>query len=266
MAKIMNDAAYMGFPLSIKRGNPAPVDTTAVWYNKTELETYAASGATAYVGQILTLVADSKCEAYMISNEAGALIKLASTTASGDLASDVATLQGQVTDLISKVGTAAQGETVAATGLYALIDEVKTLAEGKVASIGATDNSITVNGTATKPTIKVAISTDESNALSLAADGLKVTIPEVTVPEYSLKKLEAATTGMSASYQLTKDGTGIGAVIDIPKDMMVKSGSVQTYETGSLPAGVTEAGTYIVLVLNDAAETKLYINVGNLIE
>ena len=46
MATIMNDAAYMGFPLSIKRGNPAPVDTTAVWYSKTELEEYAASGAT----------------------------------------------------------------------------------------------------------------------------------------------------------------------------------------------------------------------------
>ena len=56
MATIMNDAAYMGFPLSIKRGNPAPVDTTAVWYNKTELETYAKTGATAYVGQILTFV------------------------------------------------------------------------------------------------------------------------------------------------------------------------------------------------------------------
>ena len=265
MATIMNDAAYMGFPLSIKRGNPAPVDTTAVWYNKTELETYAASGATAYVGQILTLIADSKCEAYMISNEAGTLIKLASTTASGDLASDVATLQGQVADLISKVGKAAEGE-VSATGLYALIDEVKALAEGKVASVGATDKSITVGGTATAPTVKVAISADEGNALSLAADGLKVTIPEVTIPEYSLKKLDAATTGMSASYQLTKDGTGIGAVIDIPKDMMVKSGSVQTYEAGSLPAGVTEPGTYIVLVLNDTAETKLYINVGNLIE
>ena len=265
MATILNDAAYMGFPLSIKRGNPAPVDTTAVWYNKTELETYAASGATAYVGQILTLVADSKCEAYMISNEAGTLIKLASTTASGDLASDVATLQGQVADLISKVGMAAQGE-VSSTGLYALIDEVKALAEGKVSSIGAADQSVTIGGTATAPTVGVAISADEGNALSLATDGLKVTIPEVTIPEYSLKKLDAATAGMSASYQLTKDGTGIGAVIDIPKDMMVKSGSVQTYEAGSLPAGVTEAGTYIVLVLNDTAETKLYINVGNLIE
>ena len=267
MAIIKKDGNFMGLPMNIQRGNPIPLDDSSVYYSKSPMETYAKSGVTAYVGQIVTLVdeAHKTCEAYMISNEAGTLVKLASTTASGDLASDVATLQGQVADLISKVGKAAEGE-VAATGLYALIDEVKALAEGKVASVGATDKSITVGGTATAPTVKVAISADEGNALSLAADGLKVTIPKVTVPEYSMKKLDAATTGMSASYQLTKDGAGIGAVIDIPKDMMVKSGSVQTYEAGSLPAGVTEPGTYIVLVLNDAAETKLYINVGNLIE
>ena len=265
MAKILNDAPYMSLPLGIERGNPAPVDTTAVWYNKTKLEAYAKSGATAYVGQILTLVADNKCEAFMISNEAGTLIKLAQTTASGDLAHDVVTLQGQVADLISKVGAKAGADTEA-TGLYKEIADVLAVANGKVSSVKATDASVVIGGTATEPTVGVAISADEGNALSLAADGLKVTIPEVTIPEYSLKKLDAATAGMSASYQLTKDGTGIGAVIDIPKDMMVKSGSVQTYEAGSLPAGVTEAGTYIVLVLNDTAETKLYINVGNLIE
>lgn len=267
MAIIKKDGNFMGLPMNIQRGNPIPLDDSSVYYSKATMETYAKSGVTAYVGQIITLVdeANKTCEAYMISNEAGTLVKLASTAASGDLAADVATLQSQVADLISKVGKAAEGE-VAATGLYALIDEVKALAEGKVASVGATDKSITVGGTATAPTVKVAISADEGNALSLAADGLKVTIPEVTVPEYSMKKLDAATAGMSASYQLTKDGTGIGAVIDIPKDMMVKSGSVQTYEAGSLPAGVTEPGTYIVLVLNDTAETKLYINVGNLIE
>ena len=133
MATIMNDAAYMGFPLSIKRGNPAPVDTTAVWYDKTELETYAASGATAYVGQILTLIADGKAEAYMISNEAGTLVKLAQTIASGDLATDVTNLQTQVSTLITKVGAAKDGNT-AATGLYALIEAAQ-----KQADKGVTD-------------------------------------------------------------------------------------------------------------------------------
>ena len=139
MATILNNAAYMGFPLSIKRGNPAPVDTTAVWYNKTELETYAKSGAIAYVGQILTLVVDNKCEAYMISNAAGTLVKLASTTASGDLASDVSTLQGKVASLIEKVGAAKEGET-AATGLYALIEAAQKQADKGVTNAKTADD------------------------------------------------------------------------------------------------------------------------------
>ena len=260
MATIMNDAAYMGFPLSIKRGNPAPVDTTAVWYNKTELETYAASGATAYVGQILTLYADSKAEAYMIADEAGTLVKLAQTTASGDLASDVATLQGQVNSLIAKVGKAAAGEE-AATGLYKEIADVLAVANAKVASVGATDASVVVDSsTATAPKIQVQISKVENNALTLAEDGLKVIVPDVTHPEYTIKKLETATAGMSASYQLTKDGTGVGAVIDIPKDMVVESGTVETNPSGQ------PAGTYLVLTLANKTSDKVYINVGNLIE
>ena len=127
MATILNDAAYMALPMNIKRGNPIPLDTTAVWYDKTELETYAASGATAYVGQILTLYADGKCEAYMISNEAGTLVKLAQTTASEDLAADVATLQSQVNNLVSKIGAPAAGED-AATGLYKDIADVLAIA------------------------------------------------------------------------------------------------------------------------------------------
>ena len=261
MATILNDAAYMGFPLSIKRGNPAPVDTTAVWYDKTELETYAASGATAYVGQILTLVSGSSCEAYMISNEAGTLIKLAATTASGDLAADVATLQGQVADLIAKVGKAAQGEE-AATGLYKDIADTITLANSKVASVTAADKSVTVGGTATDPTIQVALSADADNIIELAADGLKAVVKDVKVPEYSIAA-EENPSDYAAVYHLTKDGVNTGVAINIPKDLVVKSGTVETKTTSGAWG---EAGTYLVLVLATESEDKIYINVGDLIE
>lgn len=264
MAVIMNDAAYMGFPLSIKRGNPAPVDTTAVWYSKTELESYAKSGATAYVGQILTLVADNKCEAFMISNEAGTLIKLAQTTASGDLAHDVATLQGQVTDLISKVGVEA-GTDTEATGLYKEIADVLAVANGKVGGVKAADVSVVIGGTATAPTVGVQVSKDEGNALTLEADGLKVLVPDVTHPEYSVVA-DKNPGSFSAVYHLTKDGANVGAAINIPKDMVVSSGSVETYNIGNLPTGVTVAGTYIVLTLANATSDKLYIKVDDLIE
>lgn len=265
MATILNDAAYMALPMNIKRGNPIPLDTTAVWYNKTELETYAASGATAYVGQVLTLVAGGKCEAYMISNEAGTLVKLAQTTASGDLASDVANLQTQVEGLVEKVGSAAVGDT-AASGLYKLIADVEAVANDKVSSVSAADTSVTIGGAVTAPTVKVAISAAEGNSLSVGEDGLFVSVPEVVHPEYSLAAAETSE-GMLKSYKLQKDGKDIAGsvLIDIPKDLVVSSGSVVELENGALPDGVTEAGTYIKLVLTNN-EKPLYINVGKLIE
>ena len=268
MATILNDAAYMGFPLSIKRGNPAPVDTTAVWYNKTELENYAKNGATAYVGQVLTLVAGGKCEAYMISNEAGTLVKLAQTTASGDLASDVANLQTQVEGLVEKVGSAA-AEGTEASGLYKLIADVEAIANGKVSSVSAADASVTISGTDTEPTVKVAISAAEGNSLSVGEDGLFVSVPEVIHPEYSLAAAETSE-GMLKSYKLQKDGKDIAgsALIDIPKDLVVSSGSVVELEDGKIPEDApkgTTAGTYIKLNLANS-EKPLYINVGSLIE
>lgn len=264
MATILNDAAYMGFPLSIKRGNPAPVDTTAVWYNKTELETYAKTGATAYVGQVLTLVTGGKCEAYMISNEAGTLVKLAQTTASGDLATDVSNLQTQVEGLVEKVGAAAEGEN-AASGLYKLIADVEAVAKARLESVEAGDNSVTIAGSPTKPSVAVKVSKAEGNALVLDTDGLKVTIPEVKVPAYSLVKDETAAAGDVATYHLTKDGKNEGVAINIPKDLVVASGSVVKLEDGALPDGVTVAGTYIKLILANSTK-PIYINVGDLIE
>lgn len=264
MATILNDAAYMALPMNIKRGNPIPLDTTAVWYNKTELETYAKTGATAYVGQVLTLVTGGKCEAYMISNEAGTLVKLAQTTASGDLASDVANLQTQVNDLVAKVGAPAAGET-AASGLYKLIADVEAVAKARLESVEAGDNSVTIAGSATKPSVAVKVSKAAGNALSLADDGLKVEIPKVEVPAYSLVKDTTAADGDIATYHLTKDGSNVGVPINIPKDLVVSSGSVETFTAGALPEGVTEAGTYIKLTLANSTK-PLYINVSTLIE
>lgn len=264
MATILNNADYMALPMNIKRGNPIPLDTTAVWYNKTELETYAASGATAYVGQVLTLVAGGKCEAYMISNEAGTLVKLAQTTTSGDLASDVANLQTQVEGLVEKVGAPAAGET-AASGLYKLIADVEAVAKARLESVEAGDNSVTIAGSATKPSVAVKVSKAAGNALSLADDGLKVEIPEVKVPKYSLVKDTTAANGDIATYHLTKDGVNEGVAINIPKDLVVASGSVVELEDGALPDGVAVAGTYIKLVLANSAK-PIYINVSTLIE
>lgn len=270
MAIIKKDGNFMGLPMNIQRGNPIPLDDSSVYYDKTTMETYAKSGATAYVGQIITLVneASKTCEAYMISNEAGTLVKLAQTTATGDLATDVTTLKGQVDSLIEQVGSAAV-EGTAASGLYKLIADVEAAANNKVSSVSAADTSVTIGGTVTAPTVKVAISAAEGNSLSVGEDGLFVSVPEVVHPEYSLATAETSE-GMLKSYKLQKDGKDIAGsvLIDIPKDLVVSSGSVVELEDGNIPEDApkgTTAGTYIKLNLANS-EKPLYINVSTLIE
>lgn len=283
MAKNYSNLTYsqdniMPMPLSMKRTTPGALDHTSTWTNWDEMVAYVHGdtsndylgnprmGAAAYVGQVLTFCgkktedSPSVVEAYIIGDEAGTLIKLASTTASGDLASDIVQLQSQVNTLIATVGIAAEGSN-AATGLFKAIDDVEAIAESKVASVAKGDNSITIGGSAAEPTVAVAISSDSDNSLSLVSDGLKV-----VAPEYTLEKLATTTEGAFATYQLKKGSSYVGAKIDIPKDMVVSGGSVETFRAGALPSGVTTPGTYIVLTLANAESTTLYIPVDSLIE
>lgn len=66
---------FSGFPIGFSRNNPIPLDKTEVWLDLEELKTYAASGATAYVGQKLTHVdvVNKTATVYTIADEAGNL-------------------------------------------------------------------------------------------------------------------------------------------------------------------------------------------------
>lgn len=70
---------------------------------------------------------------------------------------------------------------------------------------------------------------------------------------------ETTTDGALKSYTI-KQGTTLVGTIDIPKDMVVKSGEVVTNPEGQA------AGTYIVLTLANATEDKIYVNVGTLVD
>lgn len=86
----------------------------------------------------------------------------------------------------------------------------------------------------------------------LAAVGTGGTAAVVTVTT------DTTTEGALKSYTIKQGSTVVG-VIDIPKDMVVESGSVVVDPEGQ------EAGTYIKLVLANVAE-PLYINVGKLVD
>jgi hypothetical protein len=168
---------------------------------------------------------------------------------------------------------ATEAKTAAGTAQTAA-DNAMAEAQAKVKSVGATANKgIEIAGTATEPTVGIKLSTASGNAASLSADGLMVTIPEVTVPEYTITKLSTATSGYLASYQLQKDNVGIGDVINIPKDYLVKSAEVKT-STGTGDASGLPAGTkYIDFTINtyDSATgsgttSHIYLNVEDLVD
>ena len=82
MAVIQKEFNYMAFPQSFSRGNPIPLDKSSLWYSMEEMSNYSKTDATAYVGQILTLVneADNSAKAYIISNAAGDLVEVGAAT------------------------------------------------------------------------------------------------------------------------------------------------------------------------------------------
>lgn len=86
MAVINKNISASSLPITFNRGNPVPLDKSAVWYSLDELKTYAKSGATAYVGQIVAYVdeANHKSTAYIILDKAGNLQEVGSATIGDD--------------------------------------------------------------------------------------------------------------------------------------------------------------------------------------
>jgi hypothetical protein len=88
-----------------------------------------------------------------------------------------------------------------------------------VTTIAAADKSVDVsadkNDTINKDyKVKVNISKKESNDLVLEEDGLYVEVPEVTHPEYAVRKEEKD--GYHGVYHLTKDGADVDVAIEVP--------------------------------------------------
>lgn len=153
------------------------------------------------------------------------------------------------------------------TGVGYLWSKIKERYDSKLDSVVATDDSVAVTGT---NSIAVKISTEADNALQVKTTGNKglYVAPAPSSDTYAVVK--AAVSGdYAAIYQLMKytggtgAGTQVGVDINIPKDMVVESGTV---ETKSESGAWGPAGTYLHLVLANADSDDIYINVSNLIE
>jgi len=163
------------------------------------------------------------------------------------------------------------GAKAAAAEALAAANAAATAAGNKVASVGEAENGgITIGGTATEPTVGIKIDPKQGNAASLSEAGLLVTIPDES--EYTIVKLAAAQDGYLASYQLQKDNVGVGAVINIPKDYLVKSAEIKTSTGEGDPSGFAEGVKYIDFTVNTytdpqtPTESHIYLNVQDLVD
>lgn len=87
-----------------------------------------------------------------------------------------------------------------------------------------------------------------------------------SVPEYTIEEV-SATSGYLKTYQLKKDSSYIGAKINIPKDMVVSSGTVETVkETGIPYEGAVIGDKYIDLIIANSASSHIYIPVKDLVD
>lgn len=165
--------------------------------------------------------------------------------------------------------------TSMASGLMSSEDKKKldALVVGGVNSLSAVDGTIVVTDTDNGgKAIGVAISTQEGNALVAVEDGLFVPRAEkVAVPEYAIEKQDTATEGFVATYKLKRtlgdEITYVGDEINIAKDLVLKSATMQTVAMENVPyEGAVVGDPYIDMEFNDESETHLYIPMKGLVD
>lgn len=135
MAVIKTNGGYNALPISYKRGNPIPLDKSAVWYDYNSMVAYATTDPTAYVGQILSLVDETdvtSAKAYIILDLAGNVEEIGSGALSDALDSidleldtintSIENIETSISNLITTVGVPASND-VEASGLFAELDK-----------------------------------------------------------------------------------------------------------------------------------------------
>ena len=202
-------------------------------------------------GTLTNLTTDAKDNLVAAINEVDSNAN-AAAAAANTAQSDVNALKGLVGILpegaIAKTVTGYIDEAAGkvAADLTALDGSLAAVAKsGAAADVSIADK----DGKITATTVEGALA-ELAKAISTTSTAGAVTCVRDTEAE-----------GVAARYTFSQGGTPIAnAVIDIPKDMVVKSGEVVTNPEGK------PAGTYLVLTLANATEDKIYIDVTTLIE
>ena len=212
--------SQMALPVTIERGKPAPLDKYSLFDTYDEAVEFITNHDAAYVGAFIFIkTSDSEKHtlgAYVVTGikEQASLNKLAETTASGNLATDVAALKTQMNTLLASADTAGSIDNrikVANETLKAKVDaslgELKTTVD---ASIKANADAIAGHKTAVDDSLAV---------INASIAEIETAVENVAV--YNLESVQSSETQWAAQYNFTKDGSVV-TTINIPKDQFLK--------------------------------------------
>lgn len=199
---VMSQTSKLDWAFPFQRTGAFPIDRSAVFSSLADAQNYALGvnegeeakderklGGTSYVGQIISVYEAAEeggvatANAYIITPARG-LLKLAVTTASGDVSADIAALQGQIQTILSDIETleglvADKADASEMTGALALkadktyVDE--ELAKKAVAS--EVTESLTLKADKTyvdEELAKKAVASEMTEALALKANAADV--------------------------------------------------------------------------------------------
>ena len=244
--------------MTYSRNTKAPLEDKRIFTTLALAQEYVNDiDQTAYVGLTISVVNDGANNGlYYVdriadeNNATGLLVKVGS-----DTASDVASLQTDVTSIKTTIGDTTSG----------LIADVNanTAAISTKADIFTVGNGLSYS----KNKINVVVSTAEGNSLSISEDGLYVSVPEVKVPVYDIVKSESAESGDAATYYLTKDGIRTGSKINIPLDQVLKSAEILVVSDTDVPyTGAKIGDKYIKFTFQNNENNPQYLPVQDLVD
>ena len=126
----------------------------------------------------------------------------------------------------------------------------------EVATSGSYDD---LSDTPTIPTVPTNVSSFTNDASYLTSTSGAVTIEQQA----------SAETGYTATYVVKQGGTQVGSKINIPKDFLVKSASVETSSANNSPqSGFSKGDKYLDFIINtkdgSSSNEHLYVNVKDL--
>lgn len=219
--------SQMALPVTIERGKPAPLDKYSLFNTYDEAVEFITNHDAAYVGAfIFIMTGDSKKHslgAYVVTGikEQASLNKLAETTASGDLAANVAALKTQMNTLLASADTAGSIDNkikVANETLKSEVDaslgELKTTVDASVAALDASikANAAAIAGHKTAVDASLAVINASIAEIETAVENVAV---------YNLESVQSPDAQWAAQYNFTKDGSVV-TTINIPKDQFLK--------------------------------------------